>query len=322
MVSNVKKISVGILGATGLVGQKLVALLNDHPYFKIGLLVASERSSGYQYGDLVPESKRFNYHASSIVVQNLTGNFKESLLFSCLDASLATQWELELSKKHWVISNASSFRLLSNVPLLIPEVNGRQLDRYEGVHLVTNPNCVVAILSIVLAPIIDGLGIDTLQLTTMQSLSGAGYPGVSALDIQGNILPYIAGEEEKIVTELRKIFGDLSPNLIQVQCFRVAVSLGHLLNIFFTTKVACTRDQLIKQLVEFKDRKGKVLINYSEDALFPQPLKHLSDMEVSVGNLKGEDRCWQMTVLGNNLVRGAAGAALANAEYLYELGKL
>ncbi len=317
-----RKISVGILGATGLVGQKLVALLNDHPYFKIGLLVASERSSGYRYGDLVPESKCFNYSASNIVVQNLTGDFEEALLFSCLDAGLASQWELELSKKHWVVSNASSFRLLNDVPLLIPEVNGEQLKGYEGLHLITNPNCVVAILSIVLAPIISGLGIDALQLTTMQSLSGAGYPGVSALDIQGNILPYIAGEEEKITAELRKIFGNLSPGLIQVQCFRVAVSLGHLLNVFFTTKIACTRTQLIRQLTKFKDKNGKTLINYSEDLLFPQPLKHLSDMEVSVGNLKGKDKCWQMTVLGNNLVRGAAGAALANAEYLYELGKL
>lgn len=317
-----KKIKVSILGATGLVGQQLVKLLNEHPYFEIEALVASDRSAGIPYRKLIPESKNFNVAASELIVQTLAKELTSSLLFCCLDAQLAAKLELELAQKHWVISNASSYRLLEEVPLLVPEVNGFQLSRYPEARLIKNPNCVVAILAIALAPIIKHLGLESLQITTMQSLSGAGYPGVSALDIQGNVLPYIEQEEEKIIKELKKIFVDLTLTTIQVRCFRVAVEVGHLLSIFFTTREACTKEHLVNLLTSFKNRAQEALINYNEALSFPQPAKHLPQMEVNVGHLDGEGKQWQMTILGNNLVRGAAGAALANAEYLYHLGKL
>jgi len=236
------RIPVAILGATGSVGQKFIELLSDHPWFEIKEVAASERSAGKKYKDAVnwiltsplPEK------IGNLVVKECDTNLNSKITFSGLDAGVAGEIESNLAKAgYYVISNSRNHRFDKDVPLLIPEINPDHLEliytqSYKGA-IVTNPNCSTIGLSIALKPLQDKFGLEAVNVVTMQALSGAGYPGVSSLDIIDNVIPFIGGEEKKMETEPLKILGSLKngriKNLnlkISAQCNRVAVLDGHL----------------------------------------------------------------------------------------------
>ena len=335
-----RKVAVGILGATGVVGQKLISLLQGHPWFEVKELVASPRSVDFKYQDLVNwrESQSLPLKIGNLRLKKGGDNLKSKLLFSCLDSTVADSLEKHYADQgHFVISNASNHRLVESVPLVVPEINAdhfgllRKSSGRSGGLIVTNPNCVVAILAMSLSPIFKNFGLKNIIVNTMQSASGAGYPGVSAMDLLGNVLPYIGGEEEKISEELPKIFGKLTQTKIElakfktsVTCYRVPVYQGHLMTVAFTTSKRASIAQLKQSFEEFKSvnlpSSPSKTIKYFEDDDRPQPLLDVSlggGMTVAVGRLRQcEVLGWKMVVLGNNLVRGAAGGAILNAEYL------
>ena len=214
------KVAVGVLGATGAVGQRFVQLLADHPWFEVAEVAASDRSAGKPYRDActwrlgtpMPES------AAARVVKTCNETFESKLLFSGLDSSVAGEVETALANKgHAVVSNSRNHRMDPDVPLLIPEVNPDHLDalavqrkRTGGGYIVTNPNCSVVGLAMALAPLQRAFGLTEVAVVTLQALSGAGYPGVASMDIADNVIPYIGGgEEEKIETEPLRILGTL-----------------------------------------------------------------------------------------------------------------
>ncbi|MGH9314622.1 MAG: aspartate-semialdehyde dehydrogenase, partial [Vicinamibacterales bacterium] len=239
-----QRIDVGILGATGMVGQQLVRLLADHPWFKPAWLAASERSEGKRYseaatwrlGGTAPRD------AGDAIVQPCTPGRGPRLVFSALDAGPATDIEAAFARAgHIVVSNARSYRMEPDVPLLIPEVNAEHLglvarqrrERGWSGAIVTNPNCATVVLAMVLAPL-RPFGIRSVIVTTMQAVSGAGYPGVASLDIVGNVIPRIGGEEEKVESETQKILGALDgeavkahPAVVSAHTNRVPVIDGH-----------------------------------------------------------------------------------------------
>src|ERR1043165_5893900 len=261
-----KKFRVGILGATGMVGQRFIQLLENHPHFEVTAVAASDRSQGKAYGDAcswrlqgeMPEAVR------SLKVQAPAPPLECDLLFSSLPGDIARETEGSFAAAGYpVISNSSAFRMDEDVPLLIPEVNHEHLDllprqrqRYtSGGYIVTNPNCSTIMLALALAPLHASFGVSAVVATTMQALSGAGYPGVASLDVIDNVLPHIRGEEEKIETETTKILGrfvsdhiEPAPMAVSAQCHRVNVSDGHMaaVRVSFTRKpeLAELRDAL------------------------------------------------------------------------------
>src|SRR5918992_2875756 len=240
------KYRVGILGATGMVGQRFVQLLEDHPQFEVTAVAASDRSQGKPFREActwrltgeMPSSVR------EMIVQPPSPPLDCDLVFSSLPGDIARASEGSFAEDGYpVISNSSAFRMDEDVPLLIPEVNHehlrlleRQRTRYSsGGFLVTNPNCSTIMIALALAPLHASFGVEACVATTLQALSGAGYPGVASLDILDNVLPYIGGEEEKIETETTKILGkfvdnriDLAPMAVSAQCHRVNVVDGHM----------------------------------------------------------------------------------------------
>ena len=241
-----RKYRVGILGATGMVGQRFIQLLVDHPQFDVTAVAASDRSQGKTYGEActwrlsgeMPSSVR------TLSVQPPTPPLDCDLIFSSLPGEMARVTEGDFAAAGFpVISNSSAFRMDEDVPLLIPEVNHQHLGLLErqktkytsGGFIVTNPNCSTIMLALALAPLHAAFGIEATIATTLQALSGAGYPGVASLDILDNVLPYIGGEEEKIESETTKILGrfndsriELAPIAVSAQCHRVNVSDGHM----------------------------------------------------------------------------------------------
>src|SRR5829696_8379132 len=247
---------VGILGATGMVGQRFIQLLENHPQFEVTAVAASDRSQRKTYGDActwrlngeMPNAVR------SLPVQPPTPPLDCDLVFSSLPGDIARETEGSFANAGYpVISNSSAFRMDEDVPLLIPEVNHKHLDllarqrrRYtSGGFIVTNPNCSTIMLALALAPLHATFGITSTVATTMQALSGAGYPGVASLDIIDNVLPHIGGEEEKIETETTKILGrfvddriEPAPMAVSAQCHRVNAADGHMaaVRVNFTRK--------------------------------------------------------------------------------------
>ncbi len=339
------KIKVGILGATGAVGQKLISLLADHPWFDVSEIAASENSANKVYAKHVKwkEATPIPKKVGPMKIKKCFASLQAKILFSGLDAIIAGEVEEHYAKLgHIIVSNSKNHRMVADVPLIIPEINAnhlrlieKQTKRYQTKngqgYIVTNPNCSVMMLAIALFPIHKKLGLDKVIVTTMQAISGAGYPGVSSLDILGNVVPHIQGEEEKIQTEILKIFGDYQDgkvdpaNLkISALCNRVPVYNGHTLAISFSTKKKATEKELISTLNDLQrldlPSSPMKVIKYFKESARPQPLLDInsgSGMTVSVGNLR---RCnvldWKMTVLGHNTIRGAAGAAILNAEYI------
>ncbi|MBP7677326.1 MAG: aspartate-semialdehyde dehydrogenase, partial [Thermoanaerobaculia bacterium] len=234
--ANDGRIPVAVLGATGAVGQRMVSLLAAHPTFRLAEVAASERSLGKTYleatrwilpGDVPEEARGF-------VVKAVDGPIESRLVLSALDAAVADDVEpLLASRGRLVVSNTKSFRMHANVPLLVPEVNADHLALLDGQEwaasgggIVTNPNCVVVGLAMALAPLHRAFGLDAVCVTTLQALSGAGYPGVPSLDAQGNVLPFIAGEEEKIAEEPGKILGRLQGGRVVPAEFPISVSVN------------------------------------------------------------------------------------------------
>ena len=342
------KLKVGILGATGAVGQKFVRLLEDHPWFEISALAASSRSAGRAYKDAAHwvESSPIPPGISDLIVQEARPGLDCDFVFSGLDSSVAGDIESDFATAGYpVISNAKNFRMEADVPLIIPEVNPDHLILIErqswegGGYIVTNPNCATVGLTLALKPIEDAFGIEAVSVVTLQALSGAGYPGVSSLDSLGNVVPFISGEEEKLVTEPLKLLGDVSEDgivdrsfPISAQCTRVPVMDGHLECVSVKLRRRGTAKQVETVLRDFQSPEvvrglpsspqHAILIVDEEDG--PQPRKNVHTgrgMTVTIGRVRPcEILDVKMVVLSHNTIRGAAGGAILNAELLASKG--
>jgi aspartate-semialdehyde dehydrogenase len=362
VAARTEKIPVAVLGATGSVGQRFIQLLENHPWFRLHEVVASERSAGKTYREaadwrlesLLPES------AGNLTVKDLGADLESKLLFSGLDSSVAGEAEdLYANRGCVVVSNSKNHRMDDDVPLLIPEINADHLDAVErqrkrrrsNGYIVTNPNCSTIGLAMAIAPIEHQHGIDTIHVTTMQAISGAGYAGVPSYAILDNVIPYISSEEDKIETEPRKILGRWENDKfidagfrISAQTNRVPVIDGHLMTIAFRLRGSeelrkmFTSEQLIKDLCSAinsfegePQRLGlpsapKHPLVYIDGKDRPQPRldrDRENGMAVSVGRLRPCPLLdFRMVALVHNTIRGAAGAALLNAELMQARGML
>ena len=240
-----KRHKIGILGATGMVGQRFIQLLENHPWFEVAWLAASDRSSGKRYGDAVrwKLDTQLPQHIADMPVSPAEPEGAPKIIFAALDADIAREMEPKFAAAGCaVVSNSSAFRMHPDVPLVIPEVNAEHLHLIEeqewrkqsGGYIVTNPNCSAIGLVLALRPLEERFGIDAIFVTTMQAVSGAGYPGVASLDILGNVVPYIKNEEEKMEEETLKLLGRFEGRAVKplaakmsAHCNRVAVEDGH-----------------------------------------------------------------------------------------------
>jgi aspartate-semialdehyde dehydrogenase len=317
-----QKIGVAVLGATGTVGQKVVALLAQDPHFYVAELTGSASREGKPYGSTIDwrDDLSFPEEVRTLICKSPL-DIESPYIISALPADEALKIEPMLAQKgHIVVSNASAFRMDPKVPLLVPEINAHHLDLLYSQEtqgkLITNPNCVVAIASLGLAPFLKLGSIKHIHMVTLQAASGAGYPGVPSLDLLGNTIPYIAGEEDKIPQELRKIFGDPIHPMdlkVSVQVNRVPVRHGHMASIQLTYEKAVHVEEALEVL---QDSSYKNIIKVHKDPTRPQAALDLkpNEMRVHIGRVsQGEDaHILRFVVLGHNLVRGAAGAAIEN----------
>jgi aspartate-semialdehyde dehydrogenase len=346
------KTPVGVLGATGIVGQRLVQMLEHHPWFEIAWLAASDRSEGRRYG----EAARWRMKTAipsglaGIPVSPAKPEGAPQMIFAALDSSTAAELEPRFAEAGCaVVSNSSALRMQRDVPLVIPEVNPEHIKllecqtwrRRSGGFVVTNPNCSAIGLVMALAPLEQRFGLETVMAVTMQAVSGAGYPGVASLDILGNVIPYIAQEEEKMEEETRKLLGRLNGAGIvpaafgmSAQCNRVAVEDGHTESVSVKLKQKARPEEIITAWNEFRSVPQELRlpsapeqpVKYSAAVDRPQPRFDAdcgNGMTATVGRLRP---CgvldWKFTVLSHNTIRGAAGAALLNAELLTVKGYL
>jgi aspartate-semialdehyde dehydrogenase len=345
------KYPIGILGATGMVGQRFIQLLENHPWFEVSWLAASDRSSGKNY----IEAAKWRLDTplpERIALMTLSPAEPEGapkIIFAALDAPVAREIEPRFADAGCaVVSNSSAFRMASNVPLVIPEVNAEHLHlieeqpsrRASGGYMVTNPNCSAIGLVIALKPIQERFGIEQILVTTMQAVSGAGYPGVPSMDILGNVVPYIGSEEEKMEAETLKLLGRLEGHAVKplearisAHCNRVAVEDGHTESVSIKLTKPATREELLTAWAEFRPLAGRELptapeqpIEWAQQSDRPQPRldrNRGNGMTVTVGRLRPCNVLeWKFTLLSHNTIRGAAGAAILNAELLASLGKL
>ena len=347
-----KKYRVGILGATGMVGQRFAQLLENHPQFEITALAASDRSQGKQYAEAC--TWRLNgampVALRSLVVEPPRPPLDCDLVFSSLPGDIARETEDSFAKAGYpVISNSSAFRMDTDVPLLIPEVNHDHLGLLEhqrrsypsGGFIVTNPNCSTIMLVLALAPLHVSFGIEATVATTLQALSGAGYPGVASLDILDNVLPYIASEEEKIETETRKILGSLNDNRIDdaplavsAQCHRVNVMDGHMAAVRVKLRRKASITEVREAFESFSSIPQELQLHSAPQRVIevrdepdrPQPKLDRDagkGMTITIGRLLDDAVLdYRFVVLSHNTIRGAAGAAILNAELLIAKGYL
>jgi aspartate-semialdehyde dehydrogenase len=338
------KIDVGVLGATGAVGQQFIALLANHPWFRVTWLAASERSAGKRYGDLtwrlpteLPES------TARLSVEALKAGAGPQLVFSALDSSIAGEAEVEFATAgHIVVSNSRNHRMDALVPLLIPEVNPEHLGLlalqrkskgWSGA-IVTNPNCAVMPLAIALAALRVYQPKRAL-VTTLQGLSGAGYPGVASLDATANVIPFIDGEEQKIETEARKILGrlvgdsiELHPVTVSATSTRVPVINGHTESVSVELEKKATHEEILAAFRDFSGEPQRLglpsapanPIVYMEAQNRPQPrldVEREGGMVTLIGRLRAcPVLSHKFVLLSHNTIRGAAGAAILNAELM------
>lgn len=343
------RFNVGILGATGAVGQKFIRLLQGHPWFEITALGASNRSADKPYKTAAKwvETTPLPASVADLTVRNCEPDaFTDvDFVFSGLDSSVAGQVESDFAKAGIpVISNAKNFRMNEQVPLLVPEVNPDHIDlisRQQFTNdgsgwIVTNPNCAVVPLVMALKPIHDAYGVESVVLTSMQAVSGAGYPGVPSLDIMGNVIPFISDEESKIETEPLKLLGKITGDKISFADFpvlatatRVPVRNGHLLSVAVSLKKKPTDAAEVKSTLTSWESplKGLGLPSAPEHPLFvyeedhyPQPLLQADEengMRTAVGRVRSTTvHDLSFVAMAHNTVRGAAGGAILNAELL------
>jgi aspartate-semialdehyde dehydrogenase len=342
---------IGILGATGMVGQRFIQLLENHPWFEVAWLAASDRSSGKLYGDaakwrldtLLPA------RIAKMVVSPAVPDGAPSIIFAALDSDIAREMEPAFAAAGCaVVSNSSAFRMHADVPLVIPEVNADHLPLIEeqswrkasGGYIVTNPNCCAIGLVLALKPIEERFGIEAMFVSTMQAVSGAGYPGVASMDILGNVVPYVKNEEEKLQEETLKLLGSLNGHTIEplaaklsAHCNRVPVEDGHMECVSVKLRRKGSREELIEAWWKFTPLRGQGVPSAPEQPVEfvaaedrPQPrLDRMrgNGMAATVGRLRPCSLFdWKFTVLSHNTIRGAAGATILNAEILEKLGKL
>lgn len=347
-----EKIPVAVLGATGTVGQKFVSLLADHPWFEVAAVAASSASAGQPYGEVVRwrETSALPPHVGAMVVRECVPPLPAGIVFSALDAEVAGPIEQEFARAGaYVVTNTRTHRMDGDVPLLIPEANADHLVLIDGQRtargwkgaILANPNCSTAVLALALAPLHRAFGVDRLFVSTMQAVSGAGYPGVPSLDIVGNVIPHIGGEEEKIERESRKILGRLANGAVEPAGFavsahtnRVAVVDGHMMTVSVGLSRPAGPDEALAALQAFRappcvaglPSSPNPPIEVDTRADRPQPRLD-SDrgrgMAVTVGRVRP---CpildIRMVALGHNTVRGAAGQAVQIAELLVAEGRV
>lgn len=344
---------VGILGATGLVGQRFIQLLENHPLFEITALAASDRSEGRPYSEAcawklstpMPERVR------SIVVESCNPPLDCDLVFSSLPSSMAGPVEQAFAAAGYpVISNSSNHRMDEDVPLLIPEINPSHLEvighqkrvrEWDRGYIVTNPNCTTVALALALAPLHKAFGLEAVSVVTMQALSGAGYPGVASLDALDNVIPYIDGEEPKVELEPRKILGtfenrqfQLADFRISAQCHRVSVLDGHTEAVAVKLRKKTSVAELIEVMESFSGEPQRLKLHSAparpvvvmREQNRPQPRLDREierGMATVVGRVREDSILdYKFTLLGHNTIRGAAGAAILNGELLVASGLL
>jgi aspartate-semialdehyde dehydrogenase len=343
-----------------MVGQRFIQLLHNHPWFEIAWLAASDRSAGKSYA----EASRWKLDTplpAHIAAMKVMPNVPEGvpagelpkIIFAALDAEHARELEPKFAAAGCaVISNSSAFRMAADVPLVVPEVNADHLAMIEqqswrkdgGGYIVTNPNCCAIGLVMALKPLEVRFGIESLFVSTMQAVSGAGYPGVASLDILGNVVPYIKNEEEKLQEEVGKLLGRLAGGGVQMldaklsaHCNRVAVEDGHMECVSIKLRRRATREEVLAAWSEFAPLRAMFgaqrlpsapdqPVEYDGNQDRPQPrLDRMrgNGMAATVGRLRECNLLdWKFVVLSHNTIRGAAGAAVLNAEVLARLGKL
>lgn len=337
------RIPVAVLGATGSVGQRFVQLLARHPWFRVAELVASDRSAGKRYRDatdwrldaFMPEE------AADLVVRDYNDPLESPIAFSALPAEVATEIEQRLAKDgHAVLSNTSTHRMEPDVPLLIPEVNADHVRAIETQRrnrgwsgfIATNPNCTTIHMVLTLKPLQDAFGLEAVMVTTMQAVSGAGYPGVPSLDMIDNVIPYISQEEEKVQIETRKLLGRYDGRFVDAEvvvsasCNRVPVRDGHTEAVAVRLTQEAEPDEVIAAFSSFRGKPQELSLPSAPaqpivvrcEANRPQPVLD-RDAERGMASVVGRVRpCPIMGIkyvlLGHNTVRGAAGASILNAE--------
>jgi aspartate-semialdehyde dehydrogenase len=350
-IAPARRIRVGILGATGAVGQTFIRLLADHPWFEVVAIAASERSAGKRYRDAahwlsgdMPESV-----AKLTVTACDPSAVDAQVVFSALDSDAAEEVEAAFARAgRLVLSNARNYRMDADVPLLIPEVNPdhlgllpvqRKARGWSGA-IVTNSNCSTMVIALALAPLHQAFGIAQVFVTTLQALSGAGYPGVPSLDILGNIIPFIGGgEEEKIESEPLKILGvfengTVTPATMRVsaQVNRVAVEHGHTACMSVKLATRATPEAAMDALHTWTGAiaglglpsapKQPVIVTMERDR--PQPRRDVNagnGMSVVVGRVRSDPMLdLRLVAMGHNTIRGAAGASILNAELMFARG--
>lgn len=346
------KMSVGVLGATGAVGQKFIKLLDDHPWFDVTHVAASDRSAGKRYAEAVAwkQNTPIPKPVRDLVVEPCTLGLDCRIVFSGLDASVAGQVEDDFARAGYIVlSNSKNHRMDEDVPLVIPELNHDHLglipiqrrNRDTKGYIVTNSNCSTMFLAMALGPLHRAYKVEKVLVATMQAISGAGYPGVPSLDILGNVIPYISGEEEKMESETRKILGRFNGKAIELadfpvsaQCNRVAVEDGHTESVSVKLGQRTTGEEISELLHNFAGPPQQLrLPSAPERPIFvmpaqdrPQPrfdVLHSNGMATLVGRIRPCSVLdYKFTLLGHNTIRGAAGASILNAELLKAQGYL
>jgi len=344
------KLPVAILGATGLVGQRLVQLLADHPWFEIRTLAASDQSVGKAYSEATQWhlATPMPAHVRSLIVQPCEPGMEAAIVFSALPSDVAGEIEERFANQGYLVSsNASNHRMDTDVPLVIPEVNPDHLAlvsvqrarRQSRGAIVCNPNCSTIHLTLVLKPLVEQFGVRRVMVTTMQALSGAGYPGVASLAILDNVIPFIGGEEKKLETEPLKILGRIGENAvinadlrISAACNRVATWDGHLETVSVELETKANLDQVRRAMLQFIGEPQRlhlptapahpIVVRDEPDR--PQPRLD-REVEKGMASVVGRLReCkvldYKFVLLGHNTIRGAAGGALLNAELLMAKG--
>jgi aspartate-semialdehyde dehydrogenase len=355
------KIPVGVLGATGAVGQRFIQLLAGHPWFEVAEVAASDRSAGKPYREAATwrQATALPADVAELTVRTIEGPFRSRLLFSGLDSSVAGEAEEALARQgHLVVSNARNHRMDPDVPLLIPEINPDHLAALDAQRtrqgggdlspaasrggIVTNPNCSVIGFAMALAPLHRAFGVEAAAVVTLQALSGAGYPGVASLDAADNVIPYIGGgEEEKIESEPRKILGRFDGGrfvdadfTLSASVHRVAVSDGHTMAAFVRLRRKARPEDAREALAAFRgEPQERKLPSAPERPIHvldgpdrPQPRLDRDrehGMAVSVGRVRPDPIFdLRLEALVHNTIRGAAGAAILNAELVHARGLL
>jgi aspartate-semialdehyde dehydrogenase len=347
-----QKIPVGILGATGVVGQRFIQMLEHHPWFEVAWLAASDRSEGKVYSEAARWRMKTPMPSTvaRMTVSPATPEGAPKVIFAALDSAIAAELEPRFAEAGCaVVSNSSALRMQEDVPLVIPEVNAGHIKlidtqgwrKKSGGFVVTNPNCSAIGLVLALAPLHQKFGLDTVMAVTMQAVSGAGYPGVASLDILGNVIPFIKNEEEKMEEETKRLLGQLNGSRVvpgafamSAQCNRVAVEDGHTESVSISLKTKAKPEEIIAAWNSYRSEPQELKLPsapekpvvYLDAPDRPQPRFDVdmgAGMTTAVGRLRPCSVLdWKFTVLSHNTIRGAAGAAVLNAELLKAKGYL